>query len=447
MKGYREILPSREFTALDCWLSTFYDFQLAWLLEQAKRAVCVKARQIGWSHTTAAAAVLWSAFHGEHTTILSKGDKEAKEVLEKARAHADVLGALGSQYVDPTRSTTDEIVFRSGGKILALPSTGGRGFTGNLILDEFAYHPHQQAAWDAAVPAMRLGDFRLRVISTPNGVGDAFYELVKRIRSGLMPRTKLHQVTIDDAQREGFPVDLKECWEDAKGDPRLFDQLYRAKFLDGELQYIPSALIDACSVDDLRTTEGAWYAGLDVGKTVDRTVLVVLRKTSGPAYVTQHIETIRRTDNEGLDAMVERAFKRFDVRRLCVDATGMGAFPAERMQKSYGSSKIEPITFTLQTKEDLATALYTAFVKQQIRIPKTGKAYTKLSETGKPEPAFASAEPEQLREDVASIRRIITTAGNVRYDAPHTDEGHADRAWALALALHAAMTAPSYARM
>jgi phage FluMu gp28-like protein len=440
MADYQATLPRREYAALDAWLSQFYQYQLTWMLEPAKRAACVKARQIGWSHSTAGNGALWGAFHGEHTTILSKGDKESKEVLEKARIHADVLVALGSTFAVPTRSTHDELCFRSGGRILALPSTGGRGFTGNLILDEFAYHPHPKQAWDAAVPAMRLGDFRLRVISTPNGVGNEFHTLVKRIRAGIMKQTKLHEVTIDDAARDGFPVDIEQCWEDAKGDPRLFDQLFRCKFLDGELQYIPSDLIDACSTDDLRTSEGAYFAGLDVGKTVDRTVLVVLRKTAGPAYVTQHIETIKRTDNDGLDAMVERAFKRYDLRRLCVDATGMGAFPAERMQKRFGSSKIEPVTFTLQTKEDLATALYTAFAKNTIRIPKTDGARTADSK-------FERGEPEQLREDIASLRRIITTAGNVRYDAPHTDEGHADRAWALALGLHAAMTAPTYARL
>jgi hypothetical protein len=32
----------------------------------------------------------------------------------------------------------------------------------------------------------------------------------------------------------------------------------------------------------------------------------------------------------------------------------------------------------------------------------------------------------------------VTSAGNVRYDAARTDEGHADSAWALGLALHAA---------
>ena len=43
----------------------------------------------------------------------------------------------------------------------------------------------------------------------------------------------------------------------------------------------------------------------------------------------------------------------------------------------------------------------------------------------------------------ASIRRIVTKQASVRYDAPNTDKGHADRAWALALAVYAAANRPT----
>ena len=44
----------------------------------------------------------------------------------------------------------------------------------------------------------------------------------------------------------------------------------------------------------------------------------------------------------------------------------------------------------------------------------------------------------EIREDLHSVRRITTTANNIRFDADRSDSGHADRFWALALALHAA---------
>jgi phage FluMu gp28-like protein len=42
-----------------------------------------------------------------------------------------------------------------------------------------------------------------------------------------------------------------------------------------------------------------------------------------------------------------------------------------------------------------------------------------------------------IREDLHKIRKTATAAGNVRLEADSDDAGHADRFWALALALHA----------
>src|SRR5690606_20442084 len=94
---YRRLLPGNEYAALTAWLSTFYPFPLEWLLDDSRRAICNKARQIGMSHTTSAISVIWGAFHGELTTVVSIGETEAKEVLDKAKRHIGVLNALGSK--------------------------------------------------------------------------------------------------------------------------------------------------------------------------------------------------------------------------------------------------------------------------------------------------------------------------------------------------------------
>jgi phage FluMu gp28-like protein len=43
-----------------------------------------------------------------------------------------------------------------------------------------------------------------------------------------------------------------------------------------------------------------------------------------------------------------------------------------------------------------------------------------------------------VREGLHKVRKIVTAAGNVRFDARHDEDGHADEFWALALAYHAA---------
>ena len=147
---YEQALPAHEFAALKAWVGTFYPFQREWLLETAPHAICNKARQIGLSHTSSAVADLWGVFHGELTTVISIGERESAEVLDKAKKHAQVLQRLGSTMARTVAENATEIRFESGGRVLALPSTGGRSFTGNVFLDEYAYQEHAAKVWDAA---------------------------------------------------------------------------------------------------------------------------------------------------------------------------------------------------------------------------------------------------------------------------------------------------------
>lgn len=372
----------------------------------------MKARQIGASHSYAAAAVLWGML-GETTTVISKGEREGLEVVTKARLHCEALAHLGSRWAEPGVGRGD-FSLGSGGRVLALPATsGGRSFSGNILLDEFAYHVDAAQVWDGASATVMHG-YKLRVVSTPNGIGNLFHELwtSDKAHKGYA----LHSTTLDQARADGLRVDEAECWKMARGDARVFDQLFRCSFLDNEGQYLSSAMVDGCTVDTVYCVEsGATYAGLDIGRTADLTVLSIVRVDDfGVAHMI-HIEVKKRTSAEDLEQLAALAFgPLFRCKRLCVDATGMGTFPAEQLQKKYGRTKVEAITLNLQVKEDLATTLYQRFADQTISIPR---------------------DPE-LRDDLCALRRIVTTAGNIRYDAPHTDAGHADRAWALALALH-----------
>lgn len=433
---YRRALPAHEADALETWLGTFWPFQRPWILETNDTAISCKARQIGISHTTAAVGVLWGAFHGELTTIISVGELESAEVLEKARRHARLLSRFGSRQARLTVDNTTELGFASGGRVLALPSSGGRSFTGNVFLDEFAYQQHARKVWDAAAAVTMLGG-RLRVASTPNGIGNEFHRLWSdpEAHAGW----SRHEIPLSAAIADGYPADLAKCRKLAKGDPRIFAQLFECTFLDNELQYLPTELIDAARVDDLYTADGDYFAGLDIGRSVDLTALVVLRRTDDGGLSVAYVETCKRTDSDALKAMVARAFALFDLKALAVDATGGGAWPCDDMQKRHGRHRVEPFVFSLESKEHLATGLYSALSERRLRLPRTDAALPEFRDAHtNTAVTTAPGNAELLRNALCSIRRIVTAAGNVRYDAPHTDQGHADHAWGLALAVHAA---------
>ncbi len=406
------VLPQREANAFRAWAETFFPFQREWLFEPERFALCLKSRQIGMSHTTAAVAVLWATAFADTTTIISVGQREANEVLEKAKKHAVVLEQLGSRWAE-CQPKSEEIRFANGGRILALPSsTGGRSFSGNVFIDEIAYLENPEAVWDGA-SAVSMHGGRIRIASTPNGVGNLFHSFWtdSKFNSGYAK----HSFDIDRAIAEGMAVNIDDCWKMAHGDPRLFAQLFRCSFLDGDLQYIQTALIDEAVFDPMPWIDGEAYAGLDIGLENDLSALTIVKVDRRGHVWEQETRTCKRTAWEEQQAMILSSYEDWGWRLIAVDSTGLGAVPAQLLQKALGRNRVLPVPFTMQSKEVLATGMYQRFADHEVHI----------------------RDDIGMRKDLCSLRRIVTPAGHVRYDAPRTGDGHADRAWALALAMHA----------
>ncbi len=104
------------------------------------------------------------------------------------------------------------------------------------------------------------------------------------------------------------------------------------------------------------------------------------------------------------------------IRRCAIDATGLGLMLAEELQQRWGT-RVEPVTFTLAVKEDLAVRVKRVLEERRLRIP-----YDPV-----------------IRAALGAVKRYVTPAGNIRFDADRTERApHADHFWALALALAAA---------
>ena len=96
---------------------------------------------------------------------------------------------------------------------------------------------------------------------------------------------------------------------------------------------------------------------------------------------------------------------------LKIDKTGIGMATAEKLQTLY-NRRAEGVYFTAATKEALALNLKKHFEEGSITIPN--------------DPALIA--------DLHAIKRKAGARGFV-YDADRNAAGHADRFWALALAL------------
>ena len=160
-------------------------------------------------------------------------------------------------------------------------------------------------------------------------------------------------------------------------------------------------------------TPRSLFFGYDVGRVRDLSVLAVVERVGDVFWTRALIEMPGATFSAQ-----ERVLR--DVIPYCVrgavDATGLGMEMAERLAAQF-PGKVEPVTFTLARKQDLAIRMKRCFEERAIRIP----------------------DSPELRRDLNAVQRIVTDAGNIRFDAERdADHGHADRFWALALALSAA---------
>jgi phage FluMu gp28-like protein len=152
---------------------------------------------------------------------------------------------------------------------------------------------------------------------------------------------------------------------------------------------------------------------VDVARKKDLCVLDVGERIGDVVWDRLRIELLDRPFSE-IEEELYRLLQLRQLKRACIDATGLGAQLAERATERF-SWKIEPIIFTARIKEDLAISLKVDLEKRQVRL----------------------ADEDKLRADLRGIRKEITHSGNSRY-AGESDGSHCDRFWAKALRQYAA---------
>jgi Terminase large subunit, T4likevirus-type, N-terminal len=171
-------------------------YQRRWVRDASRFAIAVKSAQIGYSTATAAWAVdRCLQIPRRNVIFLSRSERQALELGEKAKVWVDSITGAAATWspnrpFGGTSALQHEIRFGNGSRIIVLaanPDTA-RGYTGDVVLDEFAFHKDSQAIFTAVYRQVSLG-FSMRILSTPNGQQGKFYELAKQLGldSGVRP--------------------------------------------------------------------------------------------------------------------------------------------------------------------------------------------------------------------------------------------------------------------
>lgn len=426
----------------------FLPYQSAWVDDGSRLKIIEKSRQVGVSLADAFSSVEQTSPKGvrfDHW-VSSRDEIQARLYLEDCKLFSGMLNAaaedLGLQLLDQSKKISSYVLqFANGRRIHSMSSNpdAQAGKRGGRTLDEFALHPDPVKLYSIAYPGITWGG-RLSIISTHRGTHNFFNELVEEIKHKGNPKGfSLHTVTLQNALVQGFLYKLQSVLpadDERQGmdEAEYFDfirsgcsseeqflQEYMCRPADDEGAFLSYDLIASCEYMpsekwglEHNERTGELYLGVDIGRKHDLTVFWILEKING-IYFTRKVKIMKNKTFAEQQAALYRLMTLPGLRRCCIDSTGLGMQLAEQAREKYGY-RVEPISFTGPIKEALAYPLRAAFEDRTIRIPKDNN----------------------IRADLRSIKKAVTKAGNIRFEADKGPGGHADRFWAAAMALHAA---------
>lgn len=422
----------------------FLPFQSAWVKDDARLKLMEKSRQIGLSWSTAYTCVERTAAQGARHDqwVSSRDDLQARLFIEDCKMWAGIMNLaardLGEVVLDPKgRVSAYVLEFANGRRIHSMSSNpdAQAGKRGGRVLDEFALHPDPRKLWSIAYPGITWGG-SMEVISTHRGSHNFFNDLIREVRERGNPKNiSLHRITLQDALDQGFLFKLqqmlpsddeRQAMDEATyfdfvrsgcADEESFQQEYMCNPADDDVAFLEYGLITAAEysadTDWQRREGGRLYTGIDIGRKQDLTVAWQVEDL-GDVFYTRRVERLQNMRKSDQEKIIYPMIEESD--RTCIDATGLGIGWADDAQDKFGEYRVEAVTFTPKVKEELAYPVRGRMEDRSLRLPYDPKT----------------------RAALRAVTKQTTAAGNIRFTAERTPDGHADEFWALALAIHAA---------
>ncbi len=420
--------------------SLYLEYQFVCAHDRSRFKIQIQSRQTGKDFTMEGEAVEDCQERKTEWMVAAPSERQSLDSLDQAKLWAEAWQLHIKDIIEEREGNTSqhllksaEILFENGSKIRAVPGKPDtvRGKSTNLILTEFDFFELPAATWRAVLPSitnpLRGGEKRVRIGTTPNGVGSAAHK-IWTAGDGKKMKWSRHLVTIYHAVLMGLPVDVEEIKE-ALNDPDGFDQEFLCKFLDTVNVLLPYELIalaesmeatESWSLADAMTAQQT-FLGIDFGRVNDPTVCWTLQRV-GDIRWTREVLVLENTSTPEQFQILSDRIAAAD--KTCFDYTGPGIGLGDLMVQKHGEwkpeahkmGKVELCTFTSKFKRELFPKLRQAFVAPtKLRIPVS----------------------TVIREDLHEMKQVIRN-GEYSYWAARTKEGHSDRCTALALAVRAA---------
>lgn len=467
---------------------------VAWMNDEARRKLYVKSRRIGVTYGHAYDRVS-RRVRGLRRKAYYTGVSldMAREYMDYCAFHArtfHLAGDIVEGQAEATYRTADgkrrklqiktfELEFPNGSRIVAMPSRPAalRGRDGDVDADELPFHEDQPGLYKAAIHVTKWGgqfagwgshngegtqfhNFELncrRVLNTLGIDPDAGHSDVALERLAaighelrLRPIFSFHRTTIEQAVEQGLvellnavtdsnhtrESFLTECRDECLNDEH-YGQEYLCRAVTALLAALKYHVIEACQhegcagpiegfeqLDEFvgsvakATHGGRVFIGVDVGRTQDLTVIWPFEQV-GDVLWSLGLLRLRRCSLVDQERAIERLFGVLRVGRCAILKRGIGQGIFDHLVRKFGEGRIGGIDETRPVKVALVGGIVQAFEDRRVRVPLD----------------------HEVKEALHGVREVRTPGGQVTYDAPRSDAGHADEFWAAAAAIDCIATA------
>jgi phage FluMu gp28-like protein len=422
------------------------------LLFQHQLVITTKARQIGVSFTTA----LWCVLSRLETPnskvlIMSRDAQAAKGFLQFCKQWANALNILFNEIiVDPEDSTQISLNFKNGSQIIARSSNPNapRSFSGSIVLDEFSFMDQQEEMFRAALSVTDQGHSFI-IISTFNGIGNTYYDLVEKTKRGetefkLFDCDIVKAVNQGLANRRGKPTDPWRLVPPGEERNKIYlDYLKRRCVNEAgwKQEYlclpisteslISEQLFDRQAVFNTVNTlfDHKWgdlYVGIDIGRSHDPSTIVVLEHKIDPdptvedslkdVYITVYVKSLYDTPYDVQIQLFKTILNHPNVVRAQIDNNGLGGPIFEFLQNTFPG-----ITYPTSFHIDQKMLMYEKLV-----------GFLETDRLG-----LAKDQPPDYKNQFMAMRRVPSKTGKTTYDG-RTKGSHCDTVVATAMALFGA---------
>ncbi len=413
---------------------TFFNFhptkyQTELLRDNSKRIVVRWSRQAGKTTTIALRAIWYALSHGKTLTLVVAPSLRQSMILSDRIQ--DFLSSLPlkwrSLFIERQQRTT--IRLRNQSRIIALPNSPQllRGYTANqVICDEAAFFREDALVfYNVLYPMLATTDGVLIVSSTPWSKDSVFY------RMSMAGEFSKHTITCQDVVNAGL---IKQSFIEemrAQLPDERFQREFNAEFVEDVDAWLTQSLIVSCIDSQLEPYDfqdqprGEFYAGVDFGKQRDYSVVLIVEKTANLLRLVHVHRFPLNTEYASVIGYVKSLDDRWQtIRAINADVTGVGGYIVEDMVRS-GIQNVTGITFTVRSKEEMATILREKMRSGEMKIP-----YAPVMKRGDVE----------LTVELNVEKHELMKTGHIKFS--HPEGGHDDIFWSAALAVYAAVQTP-----